>query len=120
MPHDAQAKTKAAGGRSAEEIVKKLGRNVRIVPNEFIETGIKYVRTIFPRLWVDNEQGKEWLNALKRYRRHVSPDGSKTGEPVHDDASHGADALRDLAIVADKLTNEDWGGQIKYSSKGIV
>lgn len=120
MPHDAKAKTKASGGRSAEDIVKALGRKVQIVPNEYVETGIKFTRTIFPRLWVDHEAGREWLNALKRYRRHVSPDGSKTGEPVHDDASHGADALRYLAIVADRLSNEEWGGKINYSSAGIV
>jgi phage terminase large subunit len=122
MPHDARAKTKTSGGKSAEEIVKAMGRKVEIVPNEYIETGIKFVRTMFPRLWVDNERGKDWLNALKRYRRHKSADGAKTGEPVHDDASHGADALRYLAIVADKLSNDDWGGgKIKYPAQmGIV
>lgn len=121
MPHDARAKTKSSGGKSAEEIVRALGRNVQIVPNEYIETGIKFVRTMFPRLWVDNAKGKDWLNALKRYRRHKSADGAKTGEPVHDDASHGADALRYLAIVADKLSNDDWGGSIKYPKHmGVV
>jgi phage terminase large subunit len=122
MPHDAKAKTKSSGGKSAEEIVKGLGRDVEIVPSEYIETGIKYVRDIFPRLWADDTGAKDWLNALKRYRRTISADGRRTGEPAHDDASHGADALRYLAIVADKLSNEDWGGQkIRYpKNMGIV
>lgn len=121
MPHDARAKTKSSGGKSAEEIVTGLGRSVEIVPTEFIETGIKYVRDVFPRLWVDTGCS-EWLNALKRYRRVISADGKRTGEPAHDDASHGADALRYLAIVADRLSNEDWqAGKINYPPlKGIV
>jgi phage terminase large subunit len=120
LPHDARAKTKASGGKSAEEIVKGLGREVAIVPTEYIETGIKFVRDVFPRIWVD-KSCSDWLNALKRYRRTISADGRRTGEPAHDDASHGADALRYLAIVADQLSNENWGGSIKYpAAKGIV
>jgi len=121
LPHDAKAKSKSSGGRSAEEIVKQLGRQVEIVPIDYIENGIKLVRTIFPRLWIDSS-AKDWLNAIKRYHRHVTVDGSKTGQPVHDDASHGADALRYLAQVADKLHNHDthkWG-ELAYSNAGIV
>jgi phage terminase large subunit len=110
MPHDARAKSKAAGGRSPEQIVRALGRQVEIVPGDSVEAGIKYTRDLFPRLWVD-KGCDEWMNALKRYRRHISADGKRTGEPVHDDASHGADALRYLALVADRLSNEEWGGQ---------
>lgn len=122
MPHDARHKTKTSGGKSAEEIVRALGRDVEIVPNEYIETGIKYVRDVFPRLWVNSshEGCKDWLNALKRYRRQISADGRRTGAPAHDDASHGADMLRYLAIVADQLSNEDWG-KINYpKAMGIV
>lgn len=114
MPHDARAKSKAAGGRSPEQIVRALGRQVEIVPGDSVEAGIKLTRDLFPRLWVDSASCSDWLNALKRYRRHVSPDGKRTGEPVHDDASHGADALRYLALVADRLVNEDWGGRDLY------
>lgn len=120
LPHDAKATTKAAGGKTAEQIVKGLGRMVQIVPNVFIEDGIKQVRTMFPRLWVD-KTCQDWLNAIKRYHRHVTTDGSKTGLPVHDDASHGADALRYLALVADKLHNHSYsqGQKIKYPNLGI-
>jgi phage terminase large subunit len=119
MPHDARAKSKESGGRSAEEIVKRLGRDVKIVPVDYIENGIKLARTIFPRLWVDTGC-KDWLNSLKRYHRHVSVDGSKTGQPVHDDSSHGADALRYLAQVAEKLTNHAYqASKIKYPNLGM-
>ena len=120
MPHDARAKTKSSGGKSAEEIVRGLGRNVRIVPEHSVENGIKLARTIFPRLWVD-KGCVELVNSWKRYRRHKSPDGLRTGEPVHDDASHGSDVLRYLAIVADQLNNTPWmEGPIRYQNAGIV
>jgi phage terminase large subunit len=44
------------------------------------------------------------LNSLKRYKRAQHANGT-FGAPMHDDASHGADAWRYLAIVADKLSN---------------
>jgi phage terminase large subunit len=44
------------------------------------------------------------LNSLKRYKRVQHPNGT-FGAPMHDDASHGADAWRYLAVVADKLSN---------------
>lgn len=120
MPHDARAKTKTSGGKSAEEIVKRLGRKVEVVPLHDVESGIKLTRTIFGRMWVDNG-AKDWFNALKRYHRHVSTDGKKTGDPVHDDASHGADALRYLAHVADKLHNHQNSAvaRIEYPNLGM-
>jgi len=121
LPHDAKAATKTAGGKTGEQLVKALGRRVEIVPNIHIEDGIKQVRTIFPRLWID-KGCQDWMNAIKRYHRHVSTDGTKTGIPVHDDASHGADALRYLGQVAEKLTNHHIQSppKIKYNTAGIV
>lgn len=121
LPHDAKAATKAAGGKTGEKIVKALGRTVEIVPDIGIEDGIKQVRTTFPRLWID-KGCQDWMNAIKRYHRNVSADGTKTGIPVHDDASHGADALRYLAVVADRLHNhnQQMPKKIPYDTRGIV
>jgi phage terminase large subunit len=50
------------------------------------------------------------LNSLKRYRRAQDSNGTY-GAPIHDDASHGADAWRYLAVIADRLGN---GFQANY------
>lgn len=113
LPHDAKAPTKASGGKTGEQIVQGLGRTVGIVPAFGVEEGIKQTRTMFPRLWID-KRCQDWLNAIKRYHRHVTADGSKTGQPVHDDASHGADALRYLAIVAEQLHNDHSQTPLRY------
>jgi phage terminase large subunit len=121
LPHDARATSKLAAGKTAEKIIKGLGRTVEIVDNIHVEDGIKQVRAIFSRLHID-KSCQDWMNAIKRYHRHVTADGSKTGIPVHDDASHGADALRYLAIVAERLHNHhiQKTQKIKYNTMGIV
>lgn len=102
LPHDARHKLKTANGRSAEMIVAGMGRTVRIVELADVEDGIKLTRSTMRRLWVD-KRCADWMNSIKRYRRHKSSDGKSTGAPVHDDASHGADALRYLSQVAGQL-----------------
>ncbi len=44
---------------------------------------------------------------LKRYKRDGPAKTGEPGAPVHDDVSHAADALRGLATVVDRMTNED-------------
>jgi phage terminase large subunit len=101
-------------------IVSGMGRQVRIVEQADREDGIKLARSTFRRLWVDKEKCADWMNSLKRYRRHKSPDGTKTGEPVHDDASHGADALRYLAQIAGQLETVANSAPIKPYTAGWV
>ena len=103
LPHDARHKQKTANGRSAEMIVAGMGRNVQIVDQTDVEDGIKLTRSTMRNLWVDKVHCADWLNSVKRYRRQKSADGQKTGAPLHDDASHGADALRYLSQIAGRL-----------------
>jgi phage terminase large subunit len=51
---------------------------------------------------------------LKRYRRQINQQTNEPGAPLHDEYSHGADVMRYLAIVADQLSNDEWGGQLNY------
>ncbi len=102
IPHDGRAKNTHTG-KSTEEMLKAMGRRVQIVPDIGIEDGIKAARMMFPRVYMD-PSATDLLNSLKRYKRVQHPNGT-FGAPMHDDASHGADAWRYLAVVADKLSN---------------
>jgi len=104
IPHDGRAKNTHTG-KSTEEMLRSMGRRVQIVPQIGIEDGIKAARMLFPRVYMDKSAG-ELLNSLKRYKRVKNANGT-FGQPLHDDASHGADAWRYLAVVADKLSNGD-------------
>lgn len=105
LPHDGRARDYRSG-QSAEEILRRLGWRVEIIESVGLEEGIRAARLLFPRLYVDQERAGELLNRLARYRRRVS---QQTGEgaPVHDEHSHGADMIRYLALVADRLSNDD-------------
>jgi phage terminase large subunit len=102
IPHDGRAKNTHTG-KSTEEMLKSMGRRVQIVPQIGIEDGIKAARMMFPRVAMD-KGATDLLNSLKRYKRVQHSNGT-FGAPMHDDASHGADAWRYLAVVADKLSN---------------
>lgn len=99
LPHDARAKTLSAGGRSVQQLVEAGGYKVRIVPSLSLVDGMASVRTIFNRCWFDAEKCAEGIQALKHYRYQFDEQlGSFKREPLHDWASHPADAFRGFAV----------------------
>lgn len=117
LPHDGETATYQTG-KSSKEVLEGLGRTVRIVPKLGVEEGIKAARSLFPRTYFDQERAKPLINGLKRYKRVENKSTGVFSVPLHDDASHPADAYRYLAVIADQLTNEDWGGSLKYPKLG--
>lgn len=107
LPHDGRAKS-AESGRSPQMILEQLGCTVEIVDEIGLENGIKAARMIFPRVYVDKSNAGELVARLGRYRRRIHPETGTATTPVHDDDSHGADAFRYLAVVADQLSNDDF------------
>ena len=107
LPHDGTHGDYRAG-KSAEQIMRDLGWDVRIVPNQPVEAGIRQARMMFPRVLIDGTQAARLVECLKRYRRHVPTQTQEPTRPVHDEYSHGADMFRYLAIVEGDLGNETW------------
>jgi phage terminase large subunit len=103
LPHDGRAKDYKSG-KSAEEVVKALGRDPRIIENLDIESGIKAARLMFPRVYMD-PSAERLLHCLKRYRRSINQSTNEPGPPLHDEFSHGADAFRYLALAVDQMGN---------------
>lgn len=103
MPHDAESRQMATG-RSIEELMREAGRDVRIVPRLSLANGINAVRTLFGKCYFDEANCADGLQCLRHYRydtvKDTSSDGSSLkGQPLHDWASHGADALRYFAVA---------------------
>lgn len=99
LPHDAQAHSLAAGGRTIEQMMRAAGRNVKIVRKLSIADGIAAVRAIFNRCWFDADKCADGIQALRHYRYDFDEDlGTYKKEPRHDWASHPADAFRYLAV----------------------
>lgn len=79
--------------------LKRLGRNAVILDRGDRIAGINAVRGILPRCWFDRERCAEGLKALKHYRYgEIERLGTTTREPIHDWASHPADAFRSFAV----------------------
>jgi phage terminase large subunit len=119
LPHDGETMSLQTG-KSSKEILQGLGRTVRIVPKLGVEEGIKAARMLFPRVFFDEEKAAPLLASLKRYRRVRNETTGAYGTPLHDDHSHPADAFRYLAVIADQLSNEDWGTPLPPQNLGII
>lgn len=99
-PHDMQARDFSSDGRTRLAMAESLGlRPSVVVPQGSIADGIQAVRTLFPRFVFDSETCHDGLQALGAYRREWNESRKTWGEhPLHDWASHGADALRTFAM----------------------
>jgi phage terminase large subunit len=88
------------GGRSVEQLMLAAGRKVRMVPKIPVAVGINAARTLFPQCWFDEDRTKAGVRALSHYRYGtVQTLDHVTREPLHDWASHGADAFRSFAVA---------------------
>jgi hypothetical protein len=97
-PHDIQVR-EFTSGRSRIETAASMGITFQIHPKHSVEDGIHAGRLIFPKCWFDAERCKAGLEALQHYRRDYNTRLSEfKAIPVHDWASHGADAWRGFAV----------------------
>jgi phage terminase large subunit len=109
LPHDGGNKTQGGGGRSAQDQLKPLlGMKPKLIPRPTTkEDPIRSARMMFPRVYMNEPKCGRLLECLKRYRRAVPETTGEPAKPVHDEYSHGADAWGGLAVIVDKLTNEE-------------
>ena len=107
LPQAESEELEVPTGDEAEEILKRHGFRVRPVPNDSIENGIKAARQTLAQTVFDKDKAAPIVDALKRYRRAINSSTNEPGAPLHDDASHGADNYRYIALCAEQMTNED-------------
>lgn len=118
LPHDGDSKDFKTG-KSAKELMTKLGWSVEIVPNIGIEQGIKAARMGFRQVYFNKNTTTRLIDCLKRYRRQINVATNEPGAPLHDEHSHGADCFRYLLVAADSMKNEAWGA-INYPHNGAI
>lgn len=113
LPHDGFNKDFKTG-KSAEQILRSMGRTVMQTPNMDIESGIRAARMTFSRIFFEEVKAARLVECLKRYRRHISQRTNEATAPLHDEYSHGADAFRYLCLVAEQMTNSNQGQKLNY------
>lgn len=104
VPHDAEARERWSAG-TMTQVAEEQGFNMTVLPREDVEQGINAARMMFSRCWFDEKKCAQGLDALMNYRREYAEKlGQFKPTPLHDWASHGADAFRYLAMSLDKAT----------------
>ena len=99
LPHDVAVK-ELGTGKSRLEVLNTLGiHNVAIAPNLRIEDGINAARLFIEKCWFDKDRCSHGVEALKQYRAEYDEKLKVLKlRPLHDWASHAADAFRYLAL----------------------
>lgn len=98
LPHDAEAR-ELGTGVTRQETLRNLGLGrTQVVPKQNLMDGINATRNVIGRCWFDEQRCIQGIKCLENYQKKWD---SKTkvfrNTPLHDWASHGADAFRTFA-----------------------
>lgn len=100
LPHDIKVRELGTGRSRYEVLGKHLGKeSLKVVPNLPVKDGIDAGRLLFNRMWFDEIKCQQLLDALGSYcQEWDDKKGMFRDKPLHNWASHPADAFRMLAV----------------------
>jgi len=94
LPHDGEAR-ELQTGKSRKQFLEERNLSVSIVPRHEPMDGIDAARVRFNRMWFDEEKCARGIDCLRMYRSEYDDKNQVLRQrPLHDWASHGADAFR--------------------------
>lgn len=101
--------------KSFKSIARDLGVIFIMVPRVSKKSiGIEALRSVFSRFYIDRQRCEHGLACLREYHfEQVEKKGIFSSEPVHNWASHGCDALMQLAQWEKLSKNRDKTGVFK-------
>ncbi len=122
-PHDIRVKEWGSGITRFEK-ARQLGIKFTVADDISIPDGIEAARSLFSKLWIDENQCESLLSSLENYRQEY--DHKKKvykPRPLHDFSSHFADAFRYLAVslpkTRDSLTPEELDKRFIEARQGV-
>jgi phage terminase large subunit len=100
LPHDAEAHELGTNLTRVETLRRLMPKHMMaIAPRQSVDDGINASRELLPRCWFDKIKCNAGLKALAAYHEKID-DVRRVGlGPLHDWASHGADAFRYGALM---------------------
>ena len=105
-PHDIMVK-EYTSGLSRQSTARNLGIHFLPAQKTDIIPGIDAVRNILNRCWIDEKKCAKLIKALDNYKKDWDErNGCWRSQPLHNWASHGADAFRYLATGLHYVTNQ--------------
>ena len=99
-PHDGNIRIMDEKGRRRREVMQGLGYDMRIIPRGVsVQDGIEKVRNLLAKTMFDEKRCARLVIALKNYRKEWDDQrGAFKNKPLHNWASHAADAVRTGAM----------------------
>lgn len=99
VPHDAEAREFGTGKTRIEQMASLGFHKTLVVPRQEVADGINAARILLPNVWFDQEKCAKGISCLQNYRRRWNEElRTYSDTPLHDWASHGADAFRYFAL----------------------
>ena len=99
FPHDIEVREMSTG-KKRSTFLRSKGISPILVPNKGIMDGIEAARNIIPQVYFDADRCSLGIKALKNYRKEFDDKRNiYKDQPLHDWASHGADAFRYFAVA---------------------
>lgn len=121
LPHDA-SNGQSATGHTFAEVIRELGFKTSVGERLSLEEGINAARLVFSRCRFDEKRCQAGIDALQNYRWDYNVRmGELKPTPLHNWASHGADAFRELAVNIKRVGHDRrFSKPIKYPSRAYV
>ena len=114
-PHDIKVRSLSTGMTRLDTLYS-LGLDVIVAPSEPVITGVEAVRSMLPRCSFDKDACFDGIEALRQYRSDWQDQkGVLQLKPLHDWTSHGADAMRYLAVTGTDMLSA-WAEELDYSN----
>jgi len=107
LPHDG-ATNDRVHDVSFESAIEQAGFEVEVIPNQgkgAASKRIEEARRLFPRMWFNESTTEPGRDALAWYHEKMDEDRSIGLGPLHDWASHGADAFGLMAVAYEEPTS---------------
>lgn len=109
FPHDIKVR-ELTSGQSRYETLKRMGVNPSVVTKLPLEDGIEAARNVLTYCWFDEKKCAKGIKSLKNYKKTWNDKlGSYSTRPLHNWASHGADAHRYMAVMYNKVGGGERG-----------
>lgn len=117
LPHDAKVR-ELSTKKTRVQFLSELGMKSRVLPKYALNDGIAAVRALLPTCYFDELKCEDGLGALREYQKQPMEDErGPNGEPIfldaplHNWASHPADAFRYMALGLKNPSNFGSGPQ---------
>ena len=108
-------------GETRRSAARDIGVDFTVAPRLPVADGIEATRRWLQRAWFDEsrtEKGRRFLSLYRSMWDEKRRVLSRT--PVHDETSHGADALRYYATSQMGQLSLAWSEPLKYNDQGII